>query len=72
MLRDRAAKYEKGNATCAKIILATPEQYGAGLVTWAERHLARHGQQQRATVASVGIVMQHGEQLEMFERTEAA
>ncbi len=67
MKRDRTPDYIKGNTDAATVILADVAQYGgpeSGLVRWAERHLARHGQQHAAAVSSGGIVVQqHGEQM---------
>jgi hypothetical protein len=31
--------YTKGNETAARIILETPEQFGAGMVAWARKVL---------------------------------
>lgn len=74
-----AATFDKGNSSAASIILSgDPQTFGAGLVEWARRWTAGHPTQeprrwQRATVASGGQAQQQEpEQLEMFERTEAA
>lgn len=34
-----APDYKRGNETAARIILETPEQFGAGMIEWAQRVL---------------------------------
>lgn len=71
-------EFDKGNASAAAIILAgDPQTFGAGLVAWARAWQAGHPAREPrrwhgvATVASVGQVVQHGEQMEMFEQGAA-
>ena len=69
MRRDHSSDFDKGNERAAAVILDHPGLHPVGLVEWARRWQAGHPAreprrwQQQAVVASVGIVVQHGEQM---------
>jgi hypothetical protein len=60
MKHDRSTDYPRCNKMCARLILgASPEQYGAGMRTWATNVA---GQPRRTATAGAGSTAQaHGE-----------
>jgi hypothetical protein len=67
----RTAEYAKGNTEAAEILLQNPEQYGAGLVTWARAWQAAHPPKVRRWERPA--VAQHdGAQLRLFGQGEGA
>ena len=79
MKRHRAAEFDKGNRAAALIILGDTTRYpvGGALERWARLWTANHPHvarrwQHAPTAADGGKVRRSGEQMEMFEKPEAA